>query len=590
MKFFACIAAIWRFWAILILAGLTAIYFSACSPVRLKNQANQSQLVLLMLVDPITFNAALAEESRNTIFDLIYEGLITENPVTGKKEPALAKSWNFSEDNLKIVFTLRPGLKWSDGHPLTVDDVIFSYNHVYLNEEIPSLARDSLRIGQSRAFPKVRKLDDLQVEFIITEAFAPFLDSVELPILPKHILQKTVENRGKDGKPIFLSTWGVDTPPEQIIVNGPYKIKSYSTSERLIFSNNPYYWKKDEHGNQLPYIKRVIWAIVESTDTSLIQFRSGSLDSIEVAPQYFSLLKQEEKRGNFTIYNGGTAYDTNYISFNLNKGKREGKPLVDPIKSRWFNNVNFRRAVAYAIDRQRIINNIFQGLGNPQDSDIFAQSPFYYKNIKRYDYNPQKAKNLLLSEGFKYSEKQELLDQEGNRVRFNLITNAGIRTRESMGVQIQEDLGKIGIQVDYSPIGFHTLIDKLDNTLDWECYLLGFSAGNEPNNRANIWLYNGTVHTFNQKAQPGNKPIEGREVAEWENQIEELYIQGAIELDFEKRKAMYVEAQRLIHDYVPFIYLVTPYSMAAVRNDIKGIQYSALSGAFWNLEKLKISK
>jgi peptide/nickel transport system substrate-binding protein len=569
-------------------AILTVISLSACNPATLRSQANQvPQVVLSVLSDPKTFNAVLSQESPN-IFGLTYEGLITENPMTGKKEPALAESWKISEDKLKLIFTLRPGLKWSDGYPLSADDVVFSYNNLYLNPNIPNNYRDSLRIGQSRAFPSIRKLDDLKIEFTIPEPFAPFLDSAGLPILPKHVLQEAIATKGADGKLKFLSLWGVDTPPDRLIVNGPYKLKSYSTSQRLIFEKNPYYWKKDKQGNQLPHIQRVIWAIVESTDTSLIQFRSGSLDSIGVSPDSFSLLKREEKRGNFTIYNGGPAYGTSFITFNLNQGSRNGNPLVDPVRSRWFNNVNFRRAIAYAIDRQRMINNIFQGLGQPQNSDISIQSPFYYKDLKGYEFNPKEAKNLLLQEGFKYNEKGELVDDRGNRVRFTLITNAGNKIREAMGAQIKEDLGKIGIQVDYSPIAFNVLVDKLSNSLDWECHLLGFTGGNEPNDGANIWFPDGNLHTFNQKPQPGQPPIEGREVSAWEKKIGELYIQGARELDEDKRKAIYNETQQIISEYLPFIYLVNPYSMAAVRNQIEGIQYSALGGAFWNIDELKI--
>ncbi|MGK7957100.1 MAG: ABC transporter substrate-binding protein, partial [Crocosphaera sp.] len=280
---------------------------------------SENQVVLAILSDPKTFNAVLSQESPN-IFGYTYEGLITENPLTAEKEPALAESWDISDDKLTIVFTLREGLKWSDGKLLTADDVIFTYNDLYLNEKISNLYQDSLRVGRNQDFPTIRKLDDRRIEFKITEPFAPFLDSASFPILPAHILRATVEETEGEGSPKFLSTWRTDTPPEDIIVNGPYKLKEYVTSQRVVFEKNPYYWKKDQQGNQLPKIENVIWAIVESTDTSLLQFRSGSLDSIRVSPEYFSLLKNEEQRGNFTIYNGGAAYGTTFISFNQNRG------------------------------------------------------------------------------------------------------------------------------------------------------------------------------------------------------------------------------------------------------------------------------
>jgi peptide/nickel transport system substrate-binding protein len=563
-----------------LIAGVLILSLIACAGTQNRNEVIQS-----VLSDPKTFNVVLSAESPN-IFGLTYEGLLTENPITGKKEPALAESWEISEDGLSIIFTLRENLKWSDGKPLTVEDVVFSFNDLYLNPDIPNNYRDSMRVGVKGEFPKVTQLDDRRVEFRIPEPYEPFLSSLGVPILPKHALEKTVRKKGKDGKLEFLSTWGIDTPPEEIVFSGPYKLKEYVTGQRVIFEKNPYYWKKDQEGKQLPHIPRVVWVIVESPDTALLQFRSGGLDSIGVTPEYFSLLKAEEKRGKFTIYDGGPAYGTQFLSFNLNQGKRNGKPLVDPIKSRWFNNVKFRQAIAYAIDRPRMIDNIYRGLGVEQNSFMSIQSPYYDKNLKGYSYNLEKAKQLLLEAGFKYNADNLLVDSEGNPVRFTLITNAGNKTREAIGAQIKEDLAKIGIQVDFQAIAFSNLVDKLSSSLDWEAHILGFTGDNDPH-APNIWYTDGNLHAFNQQPAPNAPPLEGRQIADWEKQIADLYIQGSQELDPAKRKVIYDEIQRLQSEYVPFIYLVNPLSLGAVRNCFDKIQYSALGGAFWNLDELK---
>ncbi|MGV0105775.1 ABC transporter substrate-binding protein [Nostoc sp. DSM 114167] len=592
MNFFRKIfLAIKHLWLPIIFTSAITLTVTACNPANFKSPAAQvPQLVSSILSDPKTFNYPLSQEFPN-VFPLIYEGLITQNPITAKIEPALAESWQISDDKLKIVFTLRESLKWSDGQPLTVDDVVFTYNDIYLNEAIPTDVRDGLRIGESRKLPTVRKVDERRVEFIVPEPFRPFLLSTGSPILPAHILQQSVKTKDQNGRPIFLTKWGVDTPPNEIIVNGPYKIERYDTSQRVVFRRNPYYWRKDAQGNSQPYIERVIWQIVESTDTSLLQFRSGGLDTVGVSPDYFSLLKVQEKQGNFTIYNGGPTSSTSFVWFNLNKGKRDGKPLVDPVKSRWFNNVEFRQAIAYAIDRQTMINNTFRGLGVPQDSPISVQSPYYLspkEGLKVYDYNQQKAKELLLKAGFKYNNNQ-LVDSEGNRVRFSLLTNAGNKIREAMGSQIKQDLSKIGIQVDFTPLAWNTFTDKTSNSLDWEASLMGLTGGLEPNDGANVWAPEGGLHMFNQKPQAGQKPIQGWEIAPWEAEIGNLYIQAARELDEAKVKAIYAETQRITQENLPFIYLVNPYSMSAVRNRFEGIKFSALGGAFWNIEQIKVT-
>lgn len=321
------------------------------------------------------------------------------------------------------------------------------------------------------------------------------------------------------------------------------------------------------------------------------------MDIVEISPENFSLLKREEKRGKFTVYNGGPRFSRNFISFNLNKGQTNGKSVVDPIKSRWFNTLAFRQAVAHAIDRQTMLNNVFRGVGVLQDSPIDIQSPYYLspeQGLKVYDYNLQKAKKLLLKAGFKYDSRSQLLDADGNRVRFSLITNTENKTRVAMGAQIRQDLSKIGIQIDYNPISFNTLTDKMTNSLDWECLLLGFITGViEPNDGANVWLPDGGLHSFNQKPLAGQEPLSGREVADWEAEIGRLYIKGAQEFDQVKRKAIYDQTQRLTQEYLPYIHLVTQLSLAAVRDRVQGVKYSALGsqgGTLWNKYELKVTE
>ena len=581
-----------RRWFSVVVASILAIALSACNPTLLKTEAAQvPQLVESTLSDPKTFNLPVSQEASN-VFGYIYEGLINQNG-NGELEPALAESWEFAPDKKRIIFTLRDGLKWSDGQPLTVDDVVFTYNDIYLNENIPTDIRDILRIGTSRALPSVRKLDERRVEFTVPEPFAPFLRYAGgLPILPAHALRESVRTKDSQGNLKFLSTWGTDTDPKKIVGNGMYTMESYTTGQRVIFRRNPYYWRKDAQGNPQPYIDRIVSQIVENTDTSLLQFRSGGLDTLSITPDYYSLVKQEEKRGNFNIYIGGPELSTTFFVFNLNKAKNSNnQPLVDPIKSRWFNTLEFRQAVAHAIDRQTMLNNIYRGLGEEQNSPIYKQSPYYLspeQGLKVYDYNPQKAKELLQKAGFTYNTQGQLFDADGNRVHFTMLTNAGNKLREAIGVQIKQDLSKIGMQVDFNPIAFNVLMEKISTQRQWDSYIGKIGGGGvEPNGGANTWLTKGGLHVFNLATQAGEKPLIGWAPSDWELAIEELYVKGASELDENKRRAIYVESQRITQENLPFIYLVNPYSMEAVRDRIKGIKYTTLGGALWNLYELK---
>ncbi len=576
------------------LVTLSACSFNPLTASKVTESQTESQLVFPTLSNPTTFNPPLNTSAFN-VFGFLYDGLINQNGLTAELEPGLAESWEISENKRQIIFTLRPGLKWSDGEPITAEDVVFSYNEVYFNQKIPTGIKDILTIGTNGDFPSVKKIDDRRVEFTVSEPFAPFLRYAGgINILPAHALRPFIKSTDKDGNLEFLSAWGTGTNPQEIIGNGPYRMVSYKPSERVIFEKNPYYWRKDNAGNSQPYIKNLVLQIIESTDNQLLRFRSGEIDSIEVAPEAFSLLKKEEERAGYTIYNGGPSSDSRFVTFNMIKARdKQGQPFVDPIKNRWFNNLAFRQAVAYAIDRETMKNNIYRGLGEIQHSSLGVENPYYLspeEGLKTYSYNPEKAKQLLLDAGFQYNSEQQLLDRDGNLVQFTILVKAEEKARVDAAVQIQQDLANIGIKADVQVLNFNAILQKLDRR-DWECYVGAFSGGGvEPHSGFNIWSSTGSLHQFNQGQQPWEDELEGWEVSEWEQEIDRLFAQGVQELDDRQRKEIYGKFQQIVAEQVPFFYLVNGLSFQAVRDRVQNIKFSALGGAFWNLYELKIAE
>ncbi len=129
----------------------------------------------------------------------------------------------------------------------------------------------------------------------------------------------------------------------------------------------------------------------------------------------------------------------------------------------------------------KINNNLYRGLGIVQNSPISVQSPYFLKEgLKVYDYNPEKARELLKQAGFQYNAQNQLLDSDGNRVRFTLLTNSNNLIRVAIGAQVKQDLAKIGMQVDYTPINFNVLIDKTSTSRDWDAHIIGFTGGLNP--------------------------------------------------------------------------------------------------------------
>lgn len=579
--------------ALLITTSIT----TGCSFSQLRaSEAQVPQVVFASPSDPSTFNAPLNDSLySNIVYGLIHNSLLTTNGVTGELEPELAESWAISPDQKRIVFTLREGLKWSDGEPLTAEDVEFSFQNIYLNEAVPTGLRDILRIGDSGAFPAVRKLNDRQIEFTTPEPFAPFLRySGGIQILPAHALRESIETQDSNGSLKFLTIWGTDTDVKKIVGAGQYVMESYTPGQRLVFARNPHYWRKDAAGNPQPYIERIIVQIVGSEDSQLISFRSGELDDIKVKPEQFQLLKLEENKGNYSIYNGGPESGSRFVTFNLNQAKdQNGKPLVNPMRSRWFNTLEFRQAVAHAIDRQRMRDTIYQGLGELQDSPLDSQNPFYLspqEGLPAYDYNPNQAKALLEQAGFKYNALGQLQDPEGNPVRFTLLVKSEETSRVRVASQVKDNLEAIGMKVDLQVIAFNSVIQKLQRR-DWEAYVGGFAGGGlEPHSGYNIWSSQGSLHQFNQGPLPGEPPLTEWQPTTWEREIDRLFTEGVKELDDQKRKVIYGRFQRIAQEQLPFVHLVNPLSLEAVRDRVEGVQFTALGGAFWNLYELKVAQ
>ena len=575
---------------LLIVLALFSLLLWGCGvDASLKN----SRLVNYVLGDPKTFNPLLILDagSRDAV-GLIFNGLITQNGMTAELEPELAEKWEVSEDGLRVVFTLRSGLKWSDGQPLTVDDVIFTFNDLIFNEKIPTQARDSLRIGEQQQLPKVEKLNERQIAFTTPEPFAPFVRFVGgVEIMPKHILAPTLTQVDRSGKIKFLDTWGIDTPPAKLVGSGAYTMTEYRSGERFVYKRNPNYWKHPK-----PLIEKVVNQIVDSSDTALLKFLSRELDVfvLNARVKDFQVLKAAEVRDKFKVYNGGPSTGQLFLSFNLNRGKdgKTQKPFVDPIKARWFNDVNFRQAVSYALDRQTMVTNLYIGLGTPQHSPISIPSPYYLspaQGLKTYDYNPDKAKQILIAAGYRYDPNNKLQDSEGNPVRFTLLTNAGSNpVRGQVGVQVKSDLEKIGMTVDFVGIDFNILIDKLDNSREWDAIVLGFTGGIEPHGLISFWNPDGEQHLFN-KVQNSDQPKDiDRKVDDWEKQLHSLMIKGGREIKEDRRKAAYAEFQQLAAEQLPVIHLVVPLSLSAVRDRIQGVRFSPIGGALWNLDDLTL--
>lgn len=537
------------------------------------------RIVLSTTTDPKSFNDMVAKETSTTmITGFLFEGLTRLNAQTLKVEPNLAQRWTVSKDGLIWTFYLRKNLRWSDGVPLTADDVIFTFNDLIYNPDVANSSRDIFTVD-GKEF-KVEKVDDYTVRFILPVKFAPFLKGMSQSILPKHKLADAVKQKK------FNYTWGIDTPPHEIVGQGPFVLDAYQPGEKVVLKRNPYYWRTARNGDRLPYLDEVLVLIVPSSDVELLKFMEGSLDYYDLRGMDYPLLKPLESKKNFTVYNMGPTMGSSFLVFNLNTriNEKTKQPFVSPVKMAWFNDIEFRKAVAYAIDRDQMTKIVFNGLAYPQFSPISPADTFFFNpKVIHYDYNLAKARDILSKAGFQDRNEDGVIeDNQGNRIQFNIATNADSAERMDIAAIIRQDLERLGMDVRLIPMEFNTLVGKLTGTFEWDAIVLSLTGTIEPHFGKNVWASSGQLHMWN--------PAQKTPATDWEKRIDDLFSKGVQELDENKRKVIYDEFQMIVSEKLPIIYTVLSARIAAIRNKFGNLKPSSYGGLLHNIEEIYILK
>ncbi len=527
---------------------------------------------------PKTFNPFNSKDNTSsTMAGVMFDGLLTTNPVTGQPAPKLAKSYEISPDGKTYIIHLRRGIKWSDGKPITADDVVFTWSDIIFAGLGDTSTRDSLVIDDK--LPTVSKIDDYTVEFTTPKPYAPFIRMLSASIAPKHYFLPAVKG-GAETFDRFLST---TTPPKDIVVSGAFKLKEYVPAQRVVFERNPNYYEINKEKQKLPYLDRFIYLIVGDLNNEVLKFEAKELDVISLQGSKVARYKSLEAHSDFKLYNLGPATGTMYLSMNLNNRKgKNGKFYVNPTKQKWFQDLNFRQAVDYAIDRKNMVFNIANGIGEPLFTPESLNSIYLNKNIKPYSRNLEKSRELLKKSGF-YTKKGKLYDKDGNRVEFDLYTNAGNTEREAIGVMVKQDLKDLGMKVNFKPIEFNSLVNKLVSTFDWDMVIMGLTGSPlEPNGGKNVWLSDGRLHIFNMRLSQEGKD----KILPWEKELDECFTKGALATKFEDRKKYYDKYQEIVYLQKPFIYIYSPVIIVAIRDKFKNIYPSGLSGITHNIEEI----
>lgn len=538
------------------------------------------RVVTASLADFNSFNTMIySDDSGQTLNQLMNPGLTDLDLITQETTTGLAKSWESSDDHLTWTFHLRKGLTWSDGQPFTADDVLFTMQIVN-DKSITTGARDALLDGKIQW----EKIDETTVRAKLPKIHASFLralDSGTCAILPKH----KWESAYKQGK--FAEAMQVSMDPREYVTIGGFTIKDYKPAERLTLVRNPRYWRIDRNGRRLPYLDEITFLIIPTQEQIQLKLQSGELDTFyAIRPEDVEPFSRKAPSLGMKVIKLGPGYDLEGMWFNLNTGRNpKGRPFVDPVKHEWFSDLNFRKAVSYAINRDAIVQNALFGKG------VVSYGPESVSNVRwfdpdiiRYPYNPGKALELLKASGFTQktdsSGKPVLYDKRGNIVRFKLNTNAGNSIRNSKCNLIASDLSKLGMQVEYSQLDFNTLTTKVTESFDYDAMYLGISHDDiQPSGGNNVWLSNGSLHFW--------WPKQKKPATEWEARIDELMALQEATFDFAERKKYYNEVQKIITEQQPMIFTSTQFIYVSAKEKLGNLRPSvSRHRTLWNAPEL----
>lgn len=513
--------------------------------------------VVSQFTDPRTFNPVVTQDTGSTAVTAAFaDGLVEQNYVTGEIEPALAESWTVSPDGRTWVFRLREGVRWSDGQPLTVDDVVFTLEATF-TQGVDTSDRDILTFRGERV--AWRKLDARRIQLQTPRSQPPiglFLQFIaNVAIVPKHKLGDALSKGGAE----FTRTWGVNAAAKDIVGTGPFLFQSYTPGQRIVFVRNPRYWKVDKRGQRLPYLTRYVIQIFPNQEVERLRFLAKEIDAYSARPREFAELKQQERAGNFTIHDGPETFSRTFLVLNQNP---DG---VKPPKLTWFQDVRFRRALAHAIDQNAVIQQVYAGRATLPTSEITNGNTLYYNtNLRPYPYSIERAQQLLAEAGYRRGSDGFLRDPQGNILEFTIATNAGNLDREAIGNLVRQDFVKLGIRATFVTESFPSLVGKLTGTYNWEAIIIGFTGSIEHGTARNLWLSSGDLHMW--------RPNQKQTATPWEAEIDRIYEQIAAEIDQKKRKQLYWRFQEIVFENLPMLYFPYVKTQPALRNSIGNVR------------------
>ena len=489
----------------------------------------------LKTITPLVSTDAYA----SNVQSYVLESLITRNPDTLEWEGLIAKNWKVSEDGLVISFQLRDDVSFSDGEPLTAEDVVFTFD--FIMTEAIQAPRDRAYLEKIK---NVKANGKYEVVFTFKE---PYFEALSLAggmsILPKHFYATYLKEPQK-----FNESKGL------LLGSGPYKLidpKNWTPDKGNVeLVRNERYW-----GDVQPSYNRILWKIIQNDSARLTTYRNGDIDNYSARPVEYQELKKDAqiiaKSQNFEYMPPVVGYS--YIGWNQ---QRAGKPTR-------FADKRVRQAMTYLTDVSRVIKDVFLDYAEPAVSPFSETSKQHDNALQPYTFNLDKAKALLKEAGYEDRNGDGVLeDKAGKPFEFKLTYLESNEDTKRMVLLLKDLYARAGVRMIPFPQEWPVMLENLDKK-DFEAITLGWTSGIETD------LYQ--IFHSAQAISNGDNYISYKNPA-----LDKLIVEARRTVDEDKRMPLWQQAERILYEDQPYTFLMRRKSLLFVDKRIHNVLMTKL--------------
>jgi len=463
----------------------------------------------------------------------VFEPLGTFDLDTLKLEKkVLAESWTVSPDGKVITIKIRPEATFSDGKPVTADDVVFTFETI----ANPKIDCPNIRSYYDKV-SKVEKLDRLTVRVTFSETYFQAEETaLDTEIIPKHIYEPYVTKDPESFNKIR------DDP---IVGSGPYKLERWVTGKEVVLVRNENYWGRK------PALDRLVFTFIKNPQAEYQALLKGEIDMMAPTPQQYDVSKGDAKfLEKFRI---------NKYSSPLNGYFFIGYNQENPL----FQDKMVRRAFTMALDREALIKNVLYGVGQVAVGTFYPEGVQHDKSIKAWPFDLDESKKLLAQAGWKDTDGDGVLDKDGRKLEFEYLMTTDNPVGEQVARYFKDQLQKLGVRVNLSPLEWSVFLEKL-NDHKFEVTSLAWGGGGPESDPYQIW------HSSQSKDRGSNF------ISFHNARADELIVKAKTELDPAKRNPMFHEFSRILHDEQPYTFLVARESTGFLDRRFEGVKIHKL--------------